>query len=139
MVSLVGLYLMATTPLSKKYQASQYVDIGTGMFLIFISLIYVTFAHILPSYENDISSDPCAPKSPQAVCYGLDPEVCSEAWKSFDAACDDEIKPIREKRPSALLYPVTYKCHAQKFDKITFYNRRKSDSPFCREYFKKIE
>ena len=139
MVSLAGLYVMATTPMSKKYQASQYVDIGIGMFLIFISLIYVTFAHILPSYDDENLANPCAAKSPQAICYGLDPEVCEEAWKSFDAACEEEIRPIREKRPSALLFPLTYKCHAQKFDKITFYNRRKTDSPFCKEYFKKIE
>ena len=116
-----------------------YIDIGMGGFLIVTSFVYVIFAHVLPSYENDDATQPCKRKSPQAICYGLDPDTCSEAWHSFDAVCEEEVKPIREKRPSALLYPLTYKCHAQKFDKITFYNRRKTDTPFCREYFKKIE
>jgi hypothetical protein len=135
--SLLGLYIMATTPLAKKYKSSQYLDIGSGAFLIFIALVYFMVAHVLPS--EDDNTEPCSRNSPQAICYGLDSEVCSEAWKSFDVACDEEVREIREKRPSALLHAVIYKCHAQKFDKITFYNRRKTDSPFCQQYFKKIE
>ena len=139
LLGFAGFYIIVANPISKKYQSSQYVDMGSGLFLILISVIYVTFAHILPAYNEDTSTEPCASHSPQAICYGLETDVCHEAWKSFDNVCDEEVKPIREKHPSALLYPLTYKCHAQKFDKITFYNRRKSDSPFCREYFKKID
>ena len=136
---LFGLYIMVTNPLAKKYQSDRSLDIGAGGFLIAVSVIYFTIVHLIPAYDEDNSAKPCGKQSPQAICYGLDPDVCTEAWESFDAACDEEVRPIKEKRPSALLYPLTYKCHAQKFDKITFYNRRKSDTPFCQEYFKKID
>lgn len=136
---LAGLYLMVTMPIARKYNSTPYLDVGAGGFLILISLIYVTVMYVVPLYDEENVNQPCGKKSPQAICYGLDPETCSEAWHSFDAACEEEIRPIQEKRPSALVYPLTFKCHAQKFDKITFYNRRKTDSPFCQEYFKKIQ
>lgn len=139
LISLCGIYLMVSTPLARKYNSTQYLDIGLGGLLLSISLIYVVFTHVLPSYDDEAAKLPCGSKSPQAICYGLDSGTCSEAWHSFDKVCEEEVRPIREKRPSALLYPMTYKCHAQKFDKITFYNRRKTDTAFCREYFKKIE
>jgi hypothetical protein len=138
-LTLAGLYLMVAAPVSKKYQSTIYLDMGLGAFLILISLLYITFGYIIPMANEEGSTQPCGSNSPQAICYGLDTDTCERAWSSFDAACDAEAKPILEKRPSALLYPFTYKCHAQKFDKITFYNRRKSDIPFCQEYFKKIE
>lgn len=138
-LSLLGIYLMISNPIAKKYNSSMYLDIGLGGFLLLITFIYVTFAYIIPLYNEENQTIPCGSKSPQAICYGLDSETCSDAWHSFDAVCEEEVRPIREKRPSALLYPLTYKCHAQKFDKITFYNRRKTDIPFCQEYFKKIE
>lgn len=138
-ITLLGIYLMITYPISKKYNSSIYLDIGLGGFCMCLTVIYITFAFIIPLYNDEDGSLPCGSKSPQAICYGLDPDTCQEAWNSFDAACEEEVKPIREKRPSALLYPLTYKCHAQKFDKITFYNRRRTNIPFCQEYFKKIE
>lgn len=136
---LIGLYLIALGPLSKKYESSIYLDYGVGAFLVVVALLYIILTHIVPNYDDRDGTEPCGFKSPQAICYGLDSRTCSEAWHSFDAACDEELRPIREKRPSALLYQVSYKCHARKFDKITFYNRRKSDTAFCQEYFKKID
>ncbi len=138
-VFLLGTYLMITYPIAKKYNSTIYLDIGLGGFLMAVTLLYVTFAYVIPLYDEEDGSKPCGSKSPQAICYGLDRETCQEAWNSFDAVCDEEVRPIREKRPSALLYPMTYKCHARKLDKITFYNRRKTNIPFCQEYFKKIE
>ncbi len=138
-VFLLGLYLMVINPIAKKYQSTHFLDLGLGSGLMAVALIYVTLAHIMPQFEDESVTQPCGKKSPQAICYGLDTVTCSRAWHSFDETCELEIKPIREKRPTTLLYPITYKCHAQKFDKITFYNRRRTDTAFCREYFKKIE
>jgi hypothetical protein len=136
-LTLGGFYLMVTYPISKKYKSSIYLDIGMGTFFIVSALIYASFTYLGTSGDDE-NTDPCASHSPQAICYGLDTKTCENAWKSFDNDCEEEVRPIREKRPSALLYNVVYKCHAQKFDKITFYNRRKTDSPFCRQYFKKL-
>jgi hypothetical protein len=139
LLSLGGLYLIIGTPISKKYGSSLYLDVAVGGAGVLVALIYLSIAHVMPLYDDEGSTQPCGAKSPQAICYGLDTETCSEAWKSFDAVCDEEVRPIREKRPAALLFNVIYKCHAQKFDKIVFYNRRRTENPFCREYFKKIE
>jgi hypothetical protein len=138
-ISLYGLFIMGTNPISKKYGVSQYYDIGIGASLVFFAFVYVIFAYVVPRYQTEDDTLPCGPMSPQAICYGLDPVICKDAWDSFEPACDEEIKPIREKRPSALIHPIKLKCQARKFDKITFYNRRKSDSPFCQKYFKKID
>ena len=134
-----GIYLALTKPIAKKYDSTPYLDLGTGGFLILVALIYFWMAYVAPEYSEDDPAAPCSSKSPQALCYGLDTSTCEDAWKSFDDVCEEEVKPIREKKPSALLYPLTFKCHAQKFDKIAFYNRRRSDIPACREYFKKLE
>ena len=138
-LTLGGIYLMVMTPISRKYQSTPYVDIGTGGFMIVLAIIYVAITFIAPLNDEDNSTEPCMKKSPQAICYGLDPQTCSDAWKSFDDVCAEEAKPIQEKRPSALIYPIVYKCHAQKFDKIIYYNRRRTNNPFCQAYFNKIE
>lgn len=136
---LLGLYLMVVLPIAKKYNSTQYLDLGLGAFLIVLALGYVTFAHVIPIYNRDDTIQACSSKSPQAICYGLDEETCSKAWNSFSEACEAEVAPIRAKRPAALLHPIVFRCQARKFDKISFYNRRRTDSLFCREYFAKID
>ncbi len=122
----------------KKYNSPLSLDIGVGSLLVFASVIYFTAAYIMPEYNADDPSVPCSSKSLQAVCYSLDTTTCENVWKSFDDICEEEARPIRESKPSALIYPITYRCHAKRFDKIAFYNRRNTDSPACREYFRKL-
>ncbi len=130
---------MVVLPIAKKYNSTQYLDLGLGAFLVVSALLYVTFAHVIPTYDGDDTIRPCSSQSPQAICYGLDTETCSKAWDSFTEACEAEVAPIRAKRPSALVHPIIFRCQARKFDKISFYNRRRTDSLFCREYFAKID
>jgi hypothetical protein len=134
-----GLYLMVVQPLSKKKSLSIYFDWGLGCGLVVAAFLYVTLAHLVPLYNSEVSTTPCSTQSPQAVCYDLAKTTCLKAWESFADGCQAEVKPILEKRPSALVHSIVYKCQARKFDQIVFYNRRRMDSPFCREYFAKIQ
>lgn len=140
LILIACLLLMFFKPISKYTLSSRYIDYGIGTVVLIILFIVVIATYVSPAMiEEDLAKEPCGSATPQGVCYSIDHGLCQSLWQKARGDCQIEMSDIIKSRPTGLIGPGLNRCSARKMDKAIRYNRAKTESAYCKAYFKYIE
>lgn len=109
-----------------------------GALVVMLGIMQAVISPMLTAEE--LASEPCSPKTTQALCYNMPHDACASTWSAYENECrkDIEAKP-ENNRVGALLGHQIKHCAERKFDHSFKATRRLMSSADCYQYFSSLD
>ncbi len=134
----LGIFSMVHHPLSKR-GFPQYFEVGSGVILISIFILYFGTVVVGPQLAEDLADNtPCSPKTMEARCYRLSPSACQSVWAHYNNECQAEAAQLHQ-GTTKLVGAGVYRCTQKRLNKYMSFNQKNLEGSGCAAYFQKLK
>jgi hypothetical protein len=109
-----------------------------GSLVVMLALMQAIVTPMLTAEE--LASEPCGPKTIEALCYNMPHDACASTWTQYKNECrkDIESRPENNKVGALLGHQIKH-CAEKKFDHSFKATRRLMSSADCYQYFNSLD